>query len=150
MYESNYMSTNSQNKIVFVKYLNLCFYCMLCVNFSQENTLSTRGRLNDIHEEVINYQCYVHQTSSNGCHREVKSTPFYVLTSNLLILWILLSKIKVQRLGGGGKASCTPQPPSHNLLTNIIDLLQRTQAYAPMASPPVHCFQDLKKKKQHF
>ena len=39
MYESKYISPNSQNKIVFGKYLNLYFYCKLCVNFSQENKL---------------------------------------------------------------------------------------------------------------
>ena len=36
MYESNYMSTNSQNIIVFVKYLKLCFYrILLFKNFTE-------------------------------------------------------------------------------------------------------------------
>ena len=39
VYESKYFSTNLQNTKVVVNCLNMCFYHILCVTFSQENKL---------------------------------------------------------------------------------------------------------------
>ena len=39
MYESNYITTNSQNIIVFVKYLKLYFYCILLFKYFTKITV---------------------------------------------------------------------------------------------------------------
>ena len=69
MYKLNYISNNSQNKIVFVKYLNLCFYCNLA-----------------LHANISNFW-------EGGGYFPLKYTPLYCYEAHLHLIWILSTNI---------------------------------------------------------